>query len=507
MILPTEILVLIGDFASNPTLNAMARANRHFHSIFDDILWRREIDSKPRGGWPFGVKVSIDAGNQEAVLKFLRLGICPNDGKRGNETLLGRALENRNDGMAKILLEHGADINVGPAYFSPLNTALRNRCGPEIVTMLLEREPLLEFAMVGLRCATLDTLCHVGRYVLRALAAQGLELDDARFQHNRLLALKLLTVSCAVGTPREGDRALRLVRQLSRDNVPISQLCSGPLFYAIRGKNMAMIRWLILEQGVDLDQVALGNLRPLYFALQRGELEIADCLLGSSASGWVSENIPPVFGAVASGDLDVLQYAIDHGGDISATAPDGETALHHAIVPYVPPTDYFHPTVIGEGNFNQSLPMVQKLVELGVPVNRGSIPRASVLHDAIRAGWVEVVRFLLEKGALVNDTIPEAAHDTPLARAVLQDRTDCIDLLLQYGANPDSNQSHHLYAPLALVRSGAAAELLLKYGGRLTMDGRPIRAIVDRAISGGNQDILAVFRKYIEIPYVALGSA
>ncbi len=86
--------------------------------------------------------------------------------------------------------------------------------------------------------------------------------------------------------------------------------------------------------------------------------------------------------------------------------------------------------------------MVKFLLEKGADINeiglkdfggdRVTEEGGSALHKAVMQGWEDIVRFLLDKGADIN--LLDIRGRTPLMRARENGRNTFIDLLKTYGA-------------------------------------------------------------------------
>lgn len=71
------------------------------------------------------------------------------------------------------------------------------------------------------------------------------------------------------------------------------------------------------------------------------------------------------------------------------------------------------------------------------------------LHLAIKLGNVEIVKLLLENSA--NPTLATCCGETPLHAAATRNLHVCTRLLIQHGANPDSQQTPHGSTPLHIA--------------------------------------------------------
>lgn len=81
------------------------------------------------------------------------------------------------------------------------------------------------------------------------------------------------------------------------------------------------------------------------------------------------------------------------------------------------------------------LKQVESLIEHGTPVNARDSLGGTALHDAAWAGEAEIVEYLIRAGADVNARHSEG-QSTPLDYAVLMNRFEVVEILLDHGRKP-----------------------------------------------------------------------
>ena len=197
--------------------------------------------------------------------------------------------------------------------------------------------------------------------------------------------------------------------------------------------------------------------------------------------------------AVAKNDNGTAWRMIARGVDVD----DGDVFNLDGEQVYASRPDYLHEDLHGTDRVNMMtamhiaaisghLDMVKLLVAHGARINAFNARCITPLVYAIDHGHVEVVEFLLEHGA--DTTIPEICEDgevnAPVAAVLCtphpveltkQKRLKLLELVLKYGASPDSfftdgspspcalERATSLEEARALVRAGARIEYVDKY--------------------------------------------
>ena len=131
-----------------------------------------------------------------------------------------------------------------------------------------------------------------------------------------------------------------------------------------------------------------------------------------------------LFSAVLARDIQGLGDAISAGADVNARDRDGRTALMHAVINQDP----------------ESIKLLLKQYKADPNVRDRS--GWSALHFAAQSGAREIVRELVEAGAVVDSA--DEHGNTPLFRAVFAYRgtAEAVTSLLELGADPDHLNRH-----------------------------------------------------------------
>ncbi len=200
-----------------------------------------------------------------------------------------------------------------------------------------------------------------------------------------------------------------------------------PLFWAVGPRSLDAAKRLI-EAGADVRHVDHRKRTALHFAANRGSVEIIAMLLekGADIDAADEDGFTPLSLAV-SGQLDAARCLILHGASLNPCrcAPsdpkcrcgNGMTPLHFA-------------------SRHAGLEMVRLLVENGALINVRDHSGRTPLYCAVQTGHADVVRYLLDHGAIPG------AQDNELGRSDLHvaastGRQEIADALLSRGADPD----------------------------------------------------------------------
>jgi hypothetical protein len=141
---------------------------------------------------------------------------------------------------------------------------------------------------------------------------------------------------------------------------------------------------------------------------------------------------------------------------------------------------------------------VRTLLTDGNDINAGNRNGETPLHLAAEQGNSDIVKILLEQGAMV-DAVETAAGYTPLHYAARQGHSDLCDLLIRFGADPDA-LTENLDSPLHLaIEKGRAGvvRVLLKYHARLDTKNRKGQTPLQLAEHLANQEIANLINQHL----------
>lgn len=310
---------------------------------------------------------------------------CGADANLGSEdgTPLIAAHDERQCDIVGLLLDYDANPNTmgncSGVSQTPLSVALARRC-TRCVTLLLERGADSHGSGVGLGGPLTDAVSNGVQEHVRLLLARGADPDGS-----------------------SGHR---------------------PLHMAVFHRDEAVVR-LLLEAGAntktkdEIDRTllhiwCLGGYRPMR-SFCRTSSSIAKALIDAGAGTSTTDMLRTTGFIMAAGvgSPSLVQLLIDDGADVNATNPTRETALMMATE---------------RGNAD----VVRLLIENNAKVNEADVLHNTALTMAVRSGVHSVVKILLDAGADVNAT--DMSHRTALVIAAEMGRFDIARLLVDRGA-------------------------------------------------------------------------
>jgi ankyrin repeat protein len=180
------------------------------------------------------------------------------------------------------------------------------------------------------------------------------------------------------------------------------------LHKAVRDKNIELVKKLI-DNGADVNEKDTRYWTPLHWAADAGSMQIAKLLIAKGAKIIVNDiyGLHPLKIAEIRGHQNLANVLmVGTQNDISAAA------------------------VLGDINRVKTL-----LEEDPNRVNQKSTGDFTPLHSAVRAGHIQVVELLIDKGADIN--AKTIFRMTPLQFAASQGYKDILELLVAKGARMD----------------------------------------------------------------------
>jgi ankyrin repeat protein len=351
--------------------------------------------------------VAAIMGNTAEVQRFLKEGANVNAKDNHGQTALILAVELGRLEVVKLLLDEGADANLG----KPLMYAA-DRGNVEIARLLLDR---------GVN--------------VNAGGPFGTALTKA-CEKDRLATASLLL-----------DRGAKVDAKDQNDETPLMKACAGGY------KETA---GLLLDRGADVNAKDRFGQTPLMKAAQADHLHVVRFLLEKGADINVKNESgeTPLMAAAGLGEFDIVELLLNKGAQLSAKDREGRTALEHAasnnhrriadlLISRGAKTNLAVAAMVGD------TAEVQRFLKEGSDVNAKDDKGNTALILAVERGHLEVVKLLLENHADVN---VKASGETALDIAQRNRFNEMYTVLRSNGARTREGLSILKYADKILRR-------------------------------------------------------
>ncbi|CUS07666.1 unnamed protein product [Tuber aestivum] len=265
---------------------------------------------------------------------------------------------------------------------------------------------------------------------------------------------------------------------------------STALHWATKSNNETVIK-ILLARGVSVNAIDNHNSTPVHWACGNSTIPILKLLVDQDAdlSARDGDGDPPIAWAAEKGIPDTFEYMLSRGADIRATNSSGATLLHtiflrgnkyldkHAEVVRIMLNRDFdmlaHTDNHGDaalhlaarwGSLEAIKLMLDENLAQRLDVNMRGSDNATPLYQASENGALEMVEYLISKGADVN--VPNSSESTPLHTAAFSGRLEIVRALVDAGADVNAIRGPFttvLYEAV-IAKHLQVADLLLERG-------------------------------------------
>ncbi|MGL4563537.1 MAG: ankyrin repeat domain-containing protein [Brevinema sp.] len=252
-----------------------------------------------------------------------------------------------------------------------------------------------------------------------------------------------------------------------------------------------LVRYL-LSKGLSADFKETNGTTPLMNAAFKGHLNIVK-LLASNGADLNAKNIylyTPLIKSIYGNHTDTVFYLLSNNVNINHRDAMGNTALHYAVAYHQHPeillelikksnlaisnkkkitafdiainnketstielflahnsnlvTKLSNYSCLDQLVYNTTVsnnqPLLKSLLEIGGNVAAVNIDSIPMIHGSVSLGLKDMVIFLLNHGANIEQTSPYG--DTPLTMAVYAEEFDIVEYLINYGANINHRETN-----------------------------------------------------------------
>ena len=423
------------------------------------------------------VRLSDDNGRLNAVQFLLKCGAQVNAGDDQLMTPLHWAAIVGCPEVARILLEHGADVSPqnGSGYV-PLHfvSNLGNK----------DEGDRLVLAMLLLAGSCMD---------VNAQGSNGETPLHRASQNRRPKIVELLLAHGANAHARD-----------KKGRNPLHHLSPSLNFYGVDPQDVLRVTQLLLEQGVDVNVLDEKLETPLHIASSVGHLENVRVLLDHGAKAEAEnvdgqiplhlvsqsqvneenanvtrlflqlgmgvntrdnkQNATPLHFASFSGHFEIALTLLDHGADVNAHNADGQTPLHGVSLIQRESFDLGYKEVIR---------LAQLLLERGADVNARDKDQATPLHFASFMSNLETTRVLLDHGAIIHAKNIQGQNPLHMvSQGADESEPALVELLLSRGAGVNARDNDKA-TPLLLASFSLKPEIVEK----LLQNGADVNAV------------------------------
>jgi len=236
----------------------------------------------------------------------------------------------------------------------------------------------------------------------------------------------------------DGDAADLLIRAGANVNAA-NDLGATPLWLACQNGSETMVR-ILLAAGADPNVALLAGETPVMAASRAGNPGVVEQLLSHNADvnarGARGQTV--LKWAVAQRHPEVVKVLLAHGADVHARSDAWAEVMAvspHGYLDYNRPIPHGNNTALMFAARVGDLASAKLLVSAGANINDSDAWGVSATVLAAHSGFVDLVEFLLEKGANPNAV---QAGFTALHEAIMRRDAKLVGILLAHGADPNA---------------------------------------------------------------------
>lgn len=359
------------------------------------------------------------------------------------------ALENEYFSIAKILLNHGADINYsGNSNCNVLIYLYHNqRLSNSMLYFILNNGININYKNNSDKSLLF--------YVVNKQDIILLQKIIKFYVFNNDLILKLITVHRNKHEHGFSTHQLNTIIETEKQKL----IFSDEMYYsALQHKNLNILKLLFKYDSQESLQKIQYHSNILYKACSyQNNYEIVHYLIDQGVD--VNEKVKdthytPLMKTAQEGFVSYAKLLIDHGADVNAQNVKGFTPLMFAAE-------------------NNKEDVVKQLVESGADVNLLNFKNCSALMYACQEGYFKIAKYLIEKGADIN--AKDYQNFNVLMSAVQSENKELIEYILN-SKNLKLNEKNN---------NGWNALMLACFRGRLDI----IKDLIDKGESMNEKDI------------------
>jgi len=425
------------------------------------------------------------------------------------EPALVNAIRTKKYGIAKLLIEKGAEINSQSRnQQTPLHMATYNG-NYEISKLLLDkgatpdavnsrgRKPI-EFAAGNKGIELLKLFTDIGQKIETVYPDGTTLLHWASSSEDTALVSYLINKGLNIHAVDSDNATVMHWAAATNDTVMIAYLVKKgvdiltpanggwlPIQTSLRYNSMISFNYLF-NHGMDINAKYQRGNSLLHIVAETGNIDAIKLLIAKGVDVNIKNDFQETPLAMASMDnkVDAMKYLIEHGAEINPKQITDNKGVCN--------TSYSTPLHVSAfRSYDGTKLLIEKGANVNIRNNEGQTP----LHNAIWGDSLNIVNYLLDNGA--NPNLANNEGSTALHLEAGNGNINIVQALLKKGANPNalnSNQQTPLHIA-AIKGYSDVINLLIESRAKANLKDKSGRLPIDYASIYGNTASVNVLKK------------
>ncbi|XP_050505193.1 ankyrin-1-like isoform X1 [Diabrotica virgifera virgifera] len=241
-----------------------------------------------------------------------------------------------------------------------------------------------------------------------------------------------------------------------------------------------MVR-LLIEAGANMQCLDISGNMPIHIAAKKGYLNIVECFLENGINVDILNEISkmtPLHMAACGGYIEVVDYLLLNNANVHLKDCRSRSSIHHGVL-------------------GGKAKIVKMLIEKGVDVNVEDI-NWTPLHLACRHGNLEIVKLLLENGAVYDNRQGKSRNYSPLLVAIEMGHLEIIKYFISIGVDVNFSTNNEDYTLLHAACTNTQAQVQIEIVKLLIENGADVNK---KTLSKGATPLYCAINRMR--PYVA----